>query len=315
MSERTYVLPEQESVIVSGKALQKLIESCSGDAALLYLYILKNHGVLSLKDAAESLKISSAEIEKTMLILSRLGLVEYSSVSSVSEEPPIKDELPEYTAEDIKHEIENGSVFRSLVQEVQRALGKILSSDDLIKLFGIYDSLGLPPEVILLLVTHCIGDSGKRYGQKHRPTMRYIEKAAYTWEHEGIFSLEKAEEYLKSLEKNHLASEEIKAVLQIKGRDLISSEQKYINSWTEMGFGADAIEIAYDRTVLKTGNLAWNYLNTILKSWHSKNLHSAEEIMRSDGKRPTSVRPTENAAPTAEDMKYMKRMLEKVKGN
>ena len=38
---------------------------------------------------------------------------------------------------------ENGAVFPTLVDEVQRALGRILSSEDLIKLFGIYDSLGL----------------------------------------------------------------------------------------------------------------------------------------------------------------------------
>jgi DNA replication protein DnaD len=49
-----------------------------------------------------------------------------------------------------------------------------------------------------------------------------------------------------------------------------------------MGFDSEAIYHAYDITVLKTGGLKWGYMNSILKSWHDKNLHTLKEIERED---------------------------------
>ena len=43
-------------------------------------------------------------------------------------------------------------------------------------LLGLYDFLGLPAEVILLLVNHCVQTFRVRYGEGRRPTLRQIEK-------------------------------------------------------------------------------------------------------------------------------------------
>ena len=168
---------------------------------------------------------------------------------------PRKEELPEYTAAEIKNELEQGAAFKSPLGGSTAQSGKKSSRpDDLMKLFGIYDSLGLPPEVILLLITHCTDECHRRYGPARTPTMRYIEKAAYTWEREGIFSIDAAEDYLKRLSLKKVGRMEIKAALQIKEREMTASEQRYgVDAWIEMGFSAEAVEIAYDRTVLKTG--------------------------------------------------------------
>lgn len=49
---------------------------------------------------------------------------------------------------------------------------------------------------------------------------------------------------------------------------------------------------AYDITVVKTGGLKWSYLNSILKSWHTKNLRTIEQVEQGD-------RPQEKQAPRA----------------
>ena len=310
-----FVLPGPETVTISGNNIEKLIRSGDGDAALLYLYVLKSRGGADLRGASEELARSEAEISASMSVLNRLGLVRWEESF-----PPEPDELPEYTAADIKREINVGSAFALLVQEVQRSLGKILASADLIKLFGIYDSLGLPPEVILQLITHCISESRRRYGGERIPTMRYIEKAAYTWEREGVFSLERAEEYLKNLELKRSIESEIKKSLQIKDRELTSTERKYIDEWVSMGFPADCIEIAYDRTLIKTGKLTWNYMDSIIKSWHGKNLHTTDEIHNKDGwkgasaqKADASSKKPDLSAPQTADVERMKRLLDKIK--
>jgi DnaD/phage-associated family protein len=231
----------------------------------------------------------------------------------------VSEETREYSTADIKREMRSGSRFYILVQEVQRSLGKILSSDDLIRLFGMYDNLGLPPEVILCLITYCISESRKRFGDMRIPTLRYIEKAAYTWEREGVVTLDRAEDYLKNLEEIKSASAEIKRMLQIRDRDFSAMEQKYVDSWVTMGFAVEAVEIAYERTLLKTGKLAWPYMDSILNNWHSKNLHTPEEIESRDGKPPVNAaakaQPPALPAPDGEEYERMKSILIRLKGD
>lgn len=315
MAEMRFVLPGSDTLTLSAQTADKLIRSGDGDAALLYLYVLRTGGLASLTQAAKAFGRTEGEISASMALLSRLGLLQYDE----DLKPLRKEEPPEYTAEDIKRELDNGSVFYLLVQESQKSLGKIFSSDDLIKLFGLYDSLGLPPEVILHLITYCIDENQRRYGPSRMPTMRYIEKTAYTWEREGIFTLEQAEQYIKTLEAKRSLHSEIKRILQIKDRELAASEKKYLDAWLALGFSSETIEIAYDKTVLKTGRLAWSYMDSIIKSWHAKGLHTTDEIQQKDGKSAvtdnTRHRTHQKAnAPELADIERMKKLLNKMKG-
>ena len=315
MADMRYVLPGSDTITLSGQTADKLIRAGDGVAALLYLYALRTGGFVTLRQAAEIFNRSEKEVSSSMELLGKLGLLKYEEATA----PIQKDELPEYTAADIKNELDNGSVFAALVQEIQKHLNKMLSSDDLIKLFGIYDNLGLPPEVILQLVTYCTHENRRRYGPGRVPTMRYIEKAAYTWEHEGILSLEQAEQYIKNLEEKQSLFGEIKKVLQINDRAFSSSERKYIDSWITRGYSPEVIELAYDRTVLKTGKLAWSYMDSIIGSWHSKGLYTANEIQAKDGKGTQAaktrnpVKPVGASKPSQAELEHMKKFLEKLR--
>jgi hypothetical protein len=112
--------------------------------------------------------------------------------------------------------------------------------------------------------------------------MRGVEKEAFTWEREGIFSIEAAERYIKEREARHGEIELIKKALQIGGRELAPTERKYIESWTVLGFGAEEAAIAFDRTMTQTGRLAWGYMDSIMNSWHAKGLRTAAEINERD---------------------------------
>lgn len=316
MADMRFVLPSTDTITLSGQAVDKLIRAGDGGAALLYLYVHKTGSCPTAGQAAKIFDRSEKEISASLELLGRLGLLHYDTAAPL---PVRKEELPEYTAADIKHEMETGSQFSSLVQEVQRSLGKILSSDDLIKLFGIYDSLGLPPEVIFQLVTYSIDENRRHYGPGRLPTLRYIEKVAFTWEREGIMTLEAAEHYLKTLESRRGQLNEVKKVLQIKDRELSQSEKKYVDGWVSMGFSPEAIEMAYDRTLVKTGKLAWSYMDSILGSWHQKGLHTPNDIQAKDGKgaKPIEKRhyaePTRASAPSQSEVEHMKKFLEKLR--
>lgn len=275
----TNVLPGGGTISISGRDARALIAARDGNAALLYLHILASGGAFSYAAAAQTLGCSEQEIRRAMGVLGGLGLVEEPSAPAPMLQ---REELPEYSAADIHREMQSGSAFAGLVEEVQRIYGKLLSSDGLRKLFGIYDSLGMPPEVILMLLTHCIEEYQRKNGGSRLPTMGYVEKAAFTWHNAGVFTLEQAESYLRVMDERRGLQAEIRRLLGIREREPSPTELKYLDKWSGMGFSAEVIGMAYDRTVMQTGKLAWRYMDSILTNWQQSGFRTAEEIEAGD---------------------------------
>ena len=289
----------------------RLLACADGTAALLWLHVQRMGG-LSLSAAARDLKCSEAEVRRAAETLRRLGLL------SAEAEPLQEREMPDYTAADIAVRARTDGAFESLVQETQRVLGRILSSNDLRILFGIYDHLGLPADVIMLLLNHCIEEYRRRNGAGRLPTMRYIEKEAWHWAEKEILTLDDAEAHIRREEQRQEAAEQVKEVLQIRGRELTKSERDYIESWIALGFGPEAVAEAYDRTVLSTGKLTWKYCDKILRSWAEKQLFTPAEIAAGDARRSGRMR-TATAQSTQEeqddrDTEMLKKLIEEMKG-
>ena len=76
-----------------------------------------------------------------------------------------------------------------------------------------------------------------------------------------------------------------------------------------MGFDLDAITLAYEKTCLNTGGLKWPYMNKILLSWHSQNLHTAEAVKNGD-KKPAAQRPAPTRTPDEGEKEAIARMLQ-----
>ena len=319
MAEVKYKLPGPETITMACQTIDKLLRAGDGDAALLYLYILRTGGQNSSEEAAAAMGKSAGWVATAMALLSRIGLIECGEKAFEQRSNTLIGEPRRYSVDEIKREIDNGSEFSTLVDETQSTLGKILSPDELERLFGMYDNLRLPAEVILLLITHCISESRGRGGGR-MPSVRYIEKAAYTWENEGIFTLERAEEYLKNLELRKSARGMIKEALDIRDRELSATERRYVDEWISMGFEAESVGIAYDRTVVKTGNRAFGYMDAIMRSWHNRGIHAPDEIMEKDGKpgKNTPNKPQPGAkrdfgAPDREEIQKMERLRKRIK--
>lgn len=304
-------LAGSRSLVIEYAAAEKLIRAGDGEAALLYICLLKNGGRLSVREAASALRRSESDMRGAFSRLAELGLLKGSREAQV----PEKNELPEYTAEDIRREMAADSDFSPLVREVESVLGKMLNPTDLSILLGLYGHLGLPAEVVLLLVNHCVEEYREKYGPGRVPGMRWIEKEGFVWAREELFTLELAEAYLKRRAEKKKNGEAVKRMLGITDRKLSSTESRYIASWLEMGFGEEALEIAFDRTVVKTGKLSWGYMNSIVKSWHSKGLHTPKEIIEKDGDgKPARSGASESAAPDDREVEQMRRYLDSLRG-
>lgn len=293
-------------------ARDKLIAAHDGDTALLWLWLCRS-GVYNGDRAAEELCRTLGEMDRAYEKLCRMGLYPITPDRKETPSSPA-EELPQYTVNDVLRRSSEDGSFKAVLQEAERVLGRSLSSPDMKILFGIYDYLALPTEVIFVLLNYCTELYRQKYGPGRLPSMRSIEKEAYSWANNEILTLEQAEEFIEESRSRRSRAEEIKAALGIRGRELTPTERKYVFSWLDMGFSVDALSIAYDRTVTNTGSLKWNYMNKIVSSWHQKGIHTVQEIEEKDRRTPTPAKNTEPNAPASQaELARLRSIYEKVK--
>ena len=277
------VYTEDQSVTLTAEATKRLLERGDGDAALLYLALLRRHGTVQPRSLAGELRWDRPRIEAAERTLRELGLV---APAGENLPPEPADERPEYQRNDISARLEKSADFRNLTAAVEKLLGKRLTTPDVGVLLGLNDYLGLPADVIYLLVSHCAEKTRRRLGEGRQPGMKQIEKEGYTWARMGIDTQAAAAEYLRKYAERQEAMPQYMKALQLGERRPVASEEKYLNAWQEMGFAPEAVAMAYDKTIMKCHELKWPYLNGILKRWHEAGLHTVEEVLAQDHPAP-----------------------------
>ena len=283
--------------LVTPRAADLIISLRDGDAALLYLYLCRR-GMGERDQIARELYLPKQRLSEAIERLEMLGLLPFSeqpvppvqspadpsSPASGQNESmlPERPELPEYTAAEVRSRRESDSAFSALISEAQLIMGRPLSTPDVIKLLGIYDHLDLPPEVMMELMNFVAELYRWKYGERRRPSARAFELEARTWADRGIHDLDSAEQYIRTVRERRSQEGAIKAAMKISDRDFTDTERRFIEQWLDWGFGAEAISLAYDKTVTNTRKFSPAYMNKILMSWNEKGLHTLPDIQQKD---------------------------------
>ncbi len=264
-----------ESIVLSGSDVRKLLSAASPDAALLYIYLRSGN---AMDAAGKDLHMNESRLSCAGAVLRQLGLWQEDRPSHIA-----PGERPSYSEGDVLQAMDTDSSFRGLYGEVQRQLGRALNTEELKILLGFTRYLGLPAEVISVLISYC-RERARRKGSMRNPSLRTIEKEAYAWAERGIDTVEEAAAFIQAQNVRNSRLSRLMQQLQIRGRNLTAAEQRYALSWLDMNFEEDAIAMAYERTCLNTGGLNWAYMNKILQRWHEQGLHSADRIRSGDRK-------------------------------
>ena len=263
-----------DAVYIERAENQKLLSAASGDGALLYLYLKSGN---PLENAGRDLNMSETRLSCAAATLRQLGLWQQEQQKAMFGDRPV------YTEQDVLRAVGSDNAFHSLYGEVQRRLGRTLTTEELKILLGFVRYLGLPEDVICVLVTYCI-DRARQKGSLRNPSLRTIEKEAYAWAEQGIDTLADAAAFIHSQNVYFSRMGQLQRLLQIRGRSLTAAEEKYAKAWLEMGFEDDVITMAYERTCLNTGGMNWAYMNKILLRWKEAGYGTAEEIRSGDRK-------------------------------
>ena len=264
-----------EQVNISQTDLRKLLSAASPDGALLYLYL---QGGNALAAAEKELNMNASRVNCAAAVLRQLGLLPQERTSVIA-----PGERPAYSDEDVYKMMDYDPSFKGLYEEVQRLLGRSLNTEELKILLGFVRYLGLDYDVISILVSYCKARAEQK-GRRRRISLRSIEQEAYAWAEKGIDTIEEAAAFIQMQNQRQSRIGRILQILQIYGRNLTAAEERYANSWLDMGMEEETIAMAYERTCLNTGGLNWAYMNKILQRWHSQGLHTAEEVRGGDQK-------------------------------
>ncbi len=287
-----------ESVKLTQSDVRKLLAAASPDAALLYIYVTAGNRPES---AEKDLNINPARISYAGATLRQLGLWPEERPNAIA-----PGERPNYSEQDVLRAMDGDSSFRGLYGEVQRLLGRTLNTEELKILLGFVRYLGLPAEVISVLVCYC-KERARQKGSMRNPSLRTIEKEAYAWAEQGIDTVEEAAAFIQARNVRNSRLYQLMTILQIRGRSLTAAEERYAQSWLDMGFEDACISMAYERTCLNIGGLNWAYMNKILQRWHEQGLHTVEQIQQGD--RKTTVPKGASGELGAAELEAIQRVL------
>lgn len=165
--------------------------------------------------------------------------------------------------------------YKQLIYITQKYMGKkMLTQQDINTLIGFNDWLGLPFEVIELLIEYCVSNN-------HR-NMSYIEKVAISWADEGINTAAKATYRVETFNSHYF---KIMKALGIGDRQPTPKQIEYMKKWTDVyGLSLDLIIEACNRTMETIHQPQFTYIDAILKNWQKNNVKNKQDIENLDAK-------------------------------
>jgi len=184
---------------------------------------------------------------------------------------PVVGVRPQYTVEELTAYRTHSSDIAHLFDVATKTMGKLLCANDMSTIFGFYDWLRLPIDVIEYLFEYC--------GQHGHRSLRYIEKCAIDWADNEIDDPDRAMEYVQAFDKNY------RTILQYMGQSgyPVASHRKFIDTWMgDWQMPLDLVMEACDRTVANIGKPQFKYMNTILQDWHKKGIKDIPGVKKAD---------------------------------
>jgi len=275
---------------------------------LIYIYGMRlcmgGGGGLSSTELAECFNILESDVDNAWRYWEKQGLVQIgrseSEMDIVFLAIPSKqkktertksegktvmllDTQPVYGVEELELYQEQSRDIKNLFKHAEQAIGKLLSYNDLNIIFGFYDWLRLPIDVIEYLFTYCAEND-------HRD-LRYIEKTAVDWADHDIDSVAKAEAYTQGFKNDY---RDIIRALGGSGAPSVS-QKRYIDKWlTVYGMPVEVIQEACDISAVQIGRPKIAYVDKILEDWNKKNIRTVEDVKQEQAVFSSNKRPVRN---------------------
>ena len=214
---------------------------------------------------------------------------------------PVARPLPvKPTMADVLRRQKESAEFSSLLQDVSARLGKPITQGNMETLLYLYDTAGIPAQVIMLVVAYAVS--------RGKLNMRYIETTALGWLEDGITTVAAAEEHLALLEQMDDAAAKVRAWAQMK-RELDFRQRGMAHTWIYVWKQSeDLIKVALQFAASTTKPLI-PYANAILGRWHDEGVVDAVAAMNSLQKQTPAAKRAAGMEKSSLDIQSYEDML------
>lgn len=293
---------------IPNRFIDDFLSESNGDYVRVYLlinrYASKNMHSISMVDIADCLNLTETDVlraikhwetNNVMIVdyddsnnITEIKFNDLDNVNDVKSDTETPDETvatkqlearinvsskPQYKMDEISTFMSRQN-YKQLIYITQKYLGKMLTQQDINTLIGFNDWLGLPFEVIELLIEYCVSNN-------HR-NMNYIEKVAINWSDEGINTVAKAENRIETFNNNYF---KVMKSLGIGDRNPTPKQISYMKKWiNEYELSIEIIIEACNRTMETIHQPQFSYIDAILKNWHKNNVKNIKNIDELDKK-------------------------------
>lgn len=256
------------------------------------LYMLRHNGEsdLSSEKISVALSVEKDDVNDAMIFWSERGilikeadeikpLVTAESIRNTQEESAPKAEekkvadipISRPTHEQIAARLKECDEIAVLFQEAQTALGKTVGYDGQSVLLMMYDSYGLPVEVILMAIEYALSKKKTSYSN--------IARIGKRWSEMEIDTLEAAMEYIEEHNVVDETWQKLRDMTEITNRNPTEKQRKCLTAWVkEYGYNADIIYYAYEESIDRTGKMSIPYMDKIIRTWHEKGVRTVADI-------------------------------------
>ena len=269
-------IKSENGVVLPESFVKNVLPGLRADYLKIYIYakFASAKGNLDNKHISAVLGMDETVVENAIGFFKELGLLTQSDgVIKFCSNEEENNSPPEYNTDEVLDIIAGSEQLQMMLVSAQKILGRLPSANSTIILYGLYDWLAMSPELILKLLEYC-ANIGKK-------DLRYVEKVAIAWNQMGITSCDMADEYIQRQNKKNKYTYSVKKIFGIGQRNYTPTEQRYVDSWYELGFSCELIEYAFDYAVTKTGKLSLPYMNTVLLAWNESGIKTVEDAKKS----------------------------------
>ncbi|MBO5797393.1 MAG: DnaD domain protein [Clostridia bacterium] len=183
--------------------------------------------------------------------------------------------------------------FDYLLKTAEGRLGRPITPGEMESFLYIYDTVGLPAEVILMILVDAVNKDKVRVKSSFRS---YLEKVALTWAEQGITTVPAAELELCRQENRRKTGEHIRTLFGLS-RPLTLLQLENAMRWEEeFRFGDDILLVALAKCKEKTDTVNVNYIHKVLEGWYTEGIATVEQA-----KAAGAVKKKSNAKPLLSD--------------
>ena len=299
MAYRVVVKCGGGAFFVPNEAAENLKLCTAGQLRVLLFALSRGFSETSPENVAEELGIIPEDAKDLLDYWVGRGILECDGVSAtvsatkpVSPAPQVsepKREIPKapetkLTMKEVMQIKESDPAVAHVFSEAERLLGKTFTTSDSETIVWLISYAGIAPEVLITVIAYCASIDKKSFF--------YIRKTALEWLENGIDTIEAAEERMRVLEEAKSWEGEVKRVLEIYGRSLVSKEKEFCETWRIYGISSELIHFAYEKCIEKTAKLSFPYINKILLSWHQKGIKTVAEATAENKPKTAEAKPS-----------------------